>query len=126
MIDSAPPPRPSFVIVESAEDRSPLLMLGFVAFGAAQDLERLDSAARERNLSSNRTAADDGSPEQMILFPAGSNRAHALAIYRDARSGRFGPLRVEVVIVPVAAAADGVDFDTEVTAEPPSFIVEPQ
>jgi hypothetical protein len=111
--------------VMSVEDRTPLILLGLFAFGEESDLGRLDAAARLAGLPSRSVPDEDGSRHQAIFFPPGVDRSSALAIFRQAREGAFGLLRLEVIIVPVAAALDGVDFETEVSAEPPSFIAEP-
>jgi hypothetical protein len=49
-----------------------------------------------------------------------------LKLYRDARAGKFGALRLEVTIVPVSTAVDGIDLDHDVSVEPPGYIVEPR
>jgi hypothetical protein len=125
MMDALPPQPPALIAVEAAGTRAPLFMLGFFAFGSAADLDRLHAATAGTGLASRRVPTNDASLEQGVLFPPGSDRAVALNLFRRARDGEFGQLRVEVVVVPAGAVADGIDLDSEVSVEAPGFIVEP-
>jgi len=58
----------------------------------------------------------------MVTF-AGADRSAALSLFRDAAIGRFGQLKVEVVVAPASVASDGLDMDGEITVEQPSFFI---
>jgi hypothetical protein len=125
MIDAPLPPTPPVLIgVEAAKDGTPLVLLGFLAFGSKDDLERLRKSAAAVGLDSERIPTDGQLREAGVMFPPGTDRAAALGLYHRARDGEFGPLKVEVVVVAQSAARDGIDFDREVSAVLPGAIVE--
>ena len=126
MFDALPPEPPPYIVARSTRDQTPQIVMGFFAFGAEADVLRLDAAARALDLPASRVDTLGEVIEWGVLFPVGGDRAAALSILRDARAGRFGPLRIDVVIVPVADAADGIDFETEAQAVPPDRISEPE
>lgn len=126
MIMDVPPAPPALVIVEAARDRSPLIMLGFMAVGSEGSMSALEAAAGKAGFRAGRTSNDRGEAEVMVVFAPGSSPSGAWSLYRAAQEGRFGPLRLEVTIVPVALAADGIDLDTEVTVEDPAHIAGPR
>ena len=99
-------PSPSLIGVERAQDHAPLIMLGFMAVGDEPSLSALESAATFGGLKHGRTKNDRDETEVMVMFQPGSSRTSSLKLYRDARAGKFGGLRLEVTIVPVSAAVD--------------------
>jgi hypothetical protein len=118
-------PSPSLIGVERAQDHAPLIMLGFMAVGDEPSLKALESAADLGGLKHGRTKNNRNETQLTVLFPPGSSRASSLNLYRAARAGKFGPLRLEVTIVPVSAAVDGIDLE-KVSIEPPGYIAEPR
>ena len=60
----------------------------------------------------------------MILFPPAQSRAATLDIYHRALRGEFGKLRVELLLVTLKDAADGIDFGEEVRAYEPQAVRE--
>jgi hypothetical protein len=125
MIDAVPPP-PRVVIVESASTHQPTMFLGFMAVGDEAAMIKLERAAVASGLSAGRTKNDKDETEVMVVFPPDSDVRNALPLYRKALAGEFGKLMLEVTIVPVSAAADGIDLETEVSVEGPESIVVPQ
>jgi hypothetical protein len=126
MIDAAPPPvAPAFVFVERADDRALLVMLGFFAFGSEADLRRLGTAAERAGVPSGPVEEAD-EPEHGVLFRPGVDRDAAIALYRRARDGEFGNLRVRPIVVRIEDAADGIDLDSEVKTFDSSEVGEPR
>jgi hypothetical protein len=126
MIDGIPQQSP-IVIVENAITHAPTFFFGFMGVGEEQAMSALEKAAAKLGFPAGRTKNDKGETEVMILFPAGSDSARALSLYRDALAGAFGPLKLEVTIAPGSAASDGkIDMDTEVAVEPPRTISIPK
>ncbi|MBO9715158.1 hypothetical protein [Sphingomonas sp.] len=124
MMLDLPPPPPALeeVILHRTSDGEAVRMLGFVAFGDAGDLAKLEAAAQKASLPNSRVEQDD--PESMILFPPAQPRAATLDLYHRALKGEFGKLRVELLLVTVKDAADGIDFDSEVRAYVPQAVRE--
>ena len=52
---------------------------------------------------------EQAEPESMVIFRPDANRGAALTLYRDAVRGKYGKLRVELLIVSQKDAADGID-----------------
>jgi hypothetical protein len=124
MIDDAPLPVPQIIIVEDAVSHAPTMFLGFMAVGDEPAMQALEGASSAAQFPHERTKNRLDQTEVMILFPAGSDQRRAKALFQDAVSGKFGKLAVEVTVAPVAALADGkLDFDKEVSAQPPSSII---
>ena len=126
-MDMLPPSSPSLVIVQRAQDRSPLILIGFVAVGSDKDMQALEDAAQSMGLSSvGYTKNDRDETEIVVIFPPGTARAASLDLYHQAKEGRFGALQLGVMTVPLAAASDGIDMATEASVSSPSFIEEPR
>lgn len=126
MID-APPPPPPIVLVEDAKTHESTFFFGFMAVGEEAAMKALEKEAKERGFPAGRAKNDKSEVEVIVLFPVGSDSRKALAIYREAAAGRFGPLKLEVTIAPLSAALDGkIDMEKEVTVEPPSAILVPE
>jgi hypothetical protein len=124
MIVADVPPTPQIVIVEDAATRQPSLFLGFMAVGAEDAMRALERAAWRASIPIGRTKNDKNETEVMVLFPVGSDRRVATSLFQEALSGKFGKLKLEVTVAPQSAFADGkLDFDNEVTAEPPESII---
>ena len=121
MYADQPPVLPSPIVVERVSDHAPLQMLGFVAFGSEQDLARLDAAATAAGLRNGRVDNADGTLETMVAYVPGTDRDAALRVFREARDGRFGRIRVEAMVVTVADAADGIAM-TEIRLSSPTNI----
>ena len=116
--------RSTLIGVLAAKDRSPLILLGITAMGSDASLAAVESQARAAHFKAERLPRDNRE-ETMVIFPPNSSRSLAVSLLRRAEAGEFGKLELEVVVVSPAAAADGIDFDTEVTAEPVDYIVPP-
>ena len=119
------PPSANVIGVEAASDGTPLILLGITATGSEAGRAALEREARTRKFAVQRLPRDQVE-ETMVLFPPNSSRAEAVGLLRRAQAGKFGALELEVVVVSAAAARDGIDFSTEVTAEPTSYIVLPR
>jgi hypothetical protein len=114
------------IVVERAQDHAPLIMLGFLAVGGEASLKALQSAAISVDLENGRTSNNRNEIEVMVLFRPGSSRSSSLDLYHDAQAGKFGALRLEVILVPLPATGQGVDLDRDASAEPPSYISDPR
>lgn len=126
MIHAAPPPEaPPFVQVETAGDRTPLAMLGFFAFGSEADLERLGNAARRAGLPANLVERRERESEWGVFFRPGADRAAATGLYRRARAGEFGTLRVRPIVILIEDLADGIDVASEVHTMDAADVGEP-
>ena len=125
MMMDLPPPPPAIeeIIVQRVRDGEALILLGFVAFGADADVERLKVAAEAAALRGGRVP-DDGEPETMVVFRPDDSRVTAMDLYHKALSGAFGKLRVEALSVSRADAADGVDAGKEIFMVGPAVIRE--
>lgn len=121
MIDLPPPP-PAIeeVILHLADNGDAVKVLGFAAHGDPADLARLVAAAAAAHLNGGRV--EQAEPESMVIFLPDASRKAALDLYHRAVAGRFGKLRVEIMLVTVADAADGVDFDKEVRMYDPAAV----
>jgi hypothetical protein len=124
MIDAPLAPPPAMIGVEAAQDGTPLVLLGFLAFGSKGDLEKLRRSAATLGLKAEPIETDGRSRESGVMFPPGTDRAAALGLYRRARDAGFGPLKVELVVIAQSAIRDGIDWDKEVSAVPPGAIVD--
>lgn len=120
---AASPPT-TLIGVEAARDGSRLILLGITAMGPETGRAALEREAREGEYAVSRLPRDHGE-ETMVLFPPNSSRSGALRLLRRAQAGEFGVLELEVIVVSADAAMDGIDFSTEVTAEPVDYIVPP-
>lgn len=60
------------------------------------------------------------------MFPRRVDKSAGLQLIREARNGRFGPLRIELVVVPIADALDGVDVNSEIVVLPAVELTEPE
>jgi hypothetical protein len=100
-------------------------MLGFMAAGDELSLRALETAAALAQLNHGRAENDRHEPEVMVVFQPGSSRASSLNLYREAKAGKFGVLRLEVTVVPASAVADGIDLARDVSVESPGYISEP-
>ncbi len=111
MIADLPPYIPSYsveqIIIYNAATNEPLVMVGFVAWGEPADLSRLETAAKAGGFPASRLEQEE--PESMVIFRADAMRGPALALYRDAVRGKYGKLRVELLIVSQKDAADGIE-----------------
>ena len=110
MIADLPPYIPATaveqVVIYNATTNEPLIMVGFVAWGAPEDLAKLEAAAKTGGFPASRL--EQGDPESMVIFRPDANRGDALNLYHAAISGRYGKLRVELLIVTQKDAADGI------------------
>jgi hypothetical protein len=125
MLDALPPPPQPIIIVEEAKSHQPAIFLSFMVVGAAADMARLEKRAAELKLPTGRTNNDKGEEEVMIMFPPQTDRAAGLQLYRDALGGKYGALKLEVVLISREKAADGIDMDTDASVEDPSYILVP-
>jgi hypothetical protein len=113
-------------MVENASTHGPTFFFGFMAVGEEASMQKLENAARQTGFPAERATNDNNETEVMVLFPPGSDSRKALSLYRNATGGAFGPLKLEVTIAPLSAAADGrFNTETEITVEPSSTIVVP-
>ena len=110
MFADLPPMTPAAVVeqvvIYNKATNEPLIMVGFVAWGDPADLAKLEAAAKSGNFPASRLEQDD--PESMVIYRPDSDRGNALKLYHDALSGRFGKLRLEILIVTQKDAADGI------------------
>jgi hypothetical protein len=112
MMDMPPPPPPIEQIVVHNDTGVPLLMLGFVAFGESEDLDKLIAAAKAASFNGS-VVEGQTDPEAMVIFPQSASRSGAMDLYHKALRGDFGRLRIEAMVVTVEAAADGIDPDKD-------------
>ena len=56
------------------------------------------------------------------MFPPGTDHSAGLQLYREALAGKFGKLKLEVVIITKEKAQDGIDMDKDPSAVDPSSI----
>jgi hypothetical protein len=123
MIDAVPQ-QPPIVIVENATTREPTFFFGV---GDERAMTASEKAAARLGFPAGRTKNHKNETEVMVLFPAGSDSARALSLYRDASAGVFDSLKLEVTIAPQSAAADGkIDMEHEVSVESPNTIAIPK
>jgi hypothetical protein len=126
MVSAPPPPPPSIVIVESAPNRSPLVMMGFSATGSEDSLQKIEAASKTAGLQSARLPGPDASTEVAVAFPPSGSRTVDLSVYHDALNGRFGKLAVEAMVVPLAIYQAGQDIGDAAEAVSPNFLVDPK
>ena len=124
MFDAIPVP-PPLIIVEEASSHQPTIFLGFLAVGSEANMVKLQERATSLRLPVTRSVNDKEEDGVMVMFPPGSDHLAGLQTYRDALSGRFGKLKLEVMIITKEKAQDGIDLGTDASAEPPSAIVIP-
>lgn len=102
-----PPAAVEEIIIYNNATNEPLIMVGFVAWGAPEDLEKLEVAAKAGGYPGGRIEQEE--PETMVIFKQDALRGPSLTLYRDAVRGKYGKLRVELLIVRKEDAADGID-----------------
>ena len=121
MLDAVPPPA-NVVIVESAIDHTPQIFMGFTASGSDQELAQLQKEARKLGLPAEPCPVDEG-VGMMIAFPPGNNGSTAMQFYRRALAGKFGNLKLELALMPVAS---GRSIENDGYAVDPDGIVMPK
>ena len=121
MFDAIPAQSP-VIIVEDVSSNQPALFLGFLAAGSEADMARLEKRASELKLPVSRATNDKRDPEIMVMLPPGTDHRAGLQLYRDSLSGKFGNLRLEVMIITKEKADDGIDLGADTTAQKPSSI----
>jgi hypothetical protein len=125
MIEALPPPS-TLVVVESADDHSPQIFMGFTAGGDEQARVRLQDAANRLNIPAEPCPFND-SIGIMVAYPPGGDKSAELQFYRDAIAGKFGKLDVELALMPVArAVAGGTIEDDGYAISPAGIILPPQ
>jgi len=126
MVSTPPPTPPGIVIVESAPNRSPLVMMGFSVTGSEDSLRKIEAASHSAGLPSARLPGPDADKEVAVVFPPSGSRSADLSLYHDAMNGRFGRLVVEAMVVPLAVYQAGQDIGDAAQAVSPSFLVDPK
>jgi hypothetical protein len=113
------PPQACGLVVPVAVTHVPTCFIGLAIHGDRAALEALLAGAAKRNIR-GKILEGEAPLEVMITF-ADVDRSAGLSLFRDAVAGRFGQLKVEVVVAPASGAHDGLDMDGEITVEEPSF-----
>lgn len=116
----------NLIFARSIEDERPMIVLGFFAFGSEDSTRQLASAARAGDVRAEEVERSGDVVEWGVMFPRGTDKSAGLRLIRDARSGRFGPLRIDVVVVPIDQALDGIEFDHETLILPAAELTEPE
>lgn len=114
------PPEACGIVVPAAESGVPTCFIGLAVHGQRNALEAFLSAASRKGIRGNILEGEEPL-EAMVTF-AGVSRPGAFSLLQDAVAGRFGPLKVEVVVAPASGAADGLDMDGEISVTEPSFV----
>lgn len=94
------------IVIYNKASNQPLMFVGFVAWGAPEDLAKLEVAAKASGFPASRL--DQAEPESMVIYRPDSTRASAMKLFHDAVAGRYGTLRVELLVVRPEDAVDGV------------------
>lgn len=118
----AVPVAPPVIFVQEVNSNEPAMLLGFMAVGSEADMARLEARATNLKFPAGRATNDKHEPEVMIMFPPGTNHSAGLQLYRDALAGKFGKLKLEVVIITKKKAQDGIDMEKDPSAVDPSTI----
>ena len=116
------PVAPSVIFVQEVKSNEPAMLLGFMAVGSEADMARLKTKATNLKFPVGRATNDKNEPEVMIMFPPGTDHPTGLQLYRDALSGKFDKLKLEVVIITKKKAQDGIDMEKDPSAVDPSTI----
>ncbi|MES2444088.1 MAG: hypothetical protein V4574_14765 [Pseudomonadota bacterium] len=87
----------------TAPDGSQQIFIGVIAHGSGEDLDKVEAAAKAAKLTSGRVQGPDGKSEVMILFDSTTSKETGYGFYQTARSGGFGKLTVETILVPPSA-----------------------
>jgi hypothetical protein len=114
------PPQACGIVVPAATTGVSTCFIGLAIHGDRPALEALLTGAAKRDIR-GKILEGEAPLEAMITFGA-VDRSAALSLFRDAVAGRFGRLKVEVVVAPASGASDGLDMDGEITVEQPSFL----
>jgi hypothetical protein len=113
------PPQACGIVVPAAATGVSTCFIGLAIHGDREALEALLTGAAKRNIR-GKILEGEAPLEAMITFDA-VDKSAALSLFRDAVAGRFGQLKVEVVVAPASGATDGLDMDSEITVEQLSF-----
>ena len=116
----------NLIFARSIEDERPMIVLGFFAFGSEESTRQLASAARAGDVPAEEVERSGDVVEWGVMFPRGTDKSAGLRLIRDARTGRFGPLRIDLVVVPIDQALDGIEFDRETLILPAAELTEPE
>ena len=114
------PPQACGVIVPAAETRVPTCFIGLAVHGERRALEAFLMAASLKSVRGK--ILEGGEPLEAMVSFAGADKSAAFSLLQDSVGGRYGLLKVEVVVAPVSAAADGLDMDNEIVVTQPSFL----
>jgi hypothetical protein len=121
MFEAVPAP-PPVIFVQEVRSNEPAMLLGFMAVGPEADMARLETRATNLKFPAGRATNDKNEPEVMVMFPPGTDHSAGLQLYREVLAGKFGKLKLEVVIITKEKAQDGIDMDKDPSAVDPSSI----
>jgi hypothetical protein len=116
------PPDACGIIEQAAANGAATCFIGLAIHGEREELEAFLTGAAQRQIQ-GKILEGEIPLEAMVTF-AGADRSAALSLFHDAVAGRFGQLKVEVVVAPASGASDGLDMDGEISVEQPSFFGE--
>jgi hypothetical protein len=118
----AVPVAPPVIVIQEVRSNEPAMLLGFMAVGSEADMARLEARGTSLKFPAGRATNDRNEPEVMIMFPPGTDHSAGLQLYREALAGKFGKLKLEVVIITKSKAQDGIDMEKDPSAVDPSSI----
>ena len=117
----------SAVTASYASDGSTALILALRAYGSEASLAAFEKAAEAADLFPDRSTSRDGEPMVLLTFMPSEDGADFWPVYRKAKAGKFGALRLELVAAPMSeVAGGGVDPMSVAKALSSSAIVEPR
>jgi hypothetical protein len=79
------------------------IMLGFVTFGTAVQLERVGAVVEKQGIRCGILKADDGRSELMVIFDKATTREAAFSLYKRVADGEFGTTDTGYLLVPASA-----------------------
>lgn len=120
-----PAPAAAQVLVQKPGDSQDWMVLAVMALGAEGDKARFEAAAKAEGYNPGRTKDSNDEDEVMMVVMPDANRAQFLQFYRDARAGKYGPLRFNIAITPWSAVTQKRNFIDEARVFPASAIPVP-
>jgi hypothetical protein len=111
------------IVVEAAQTRAPTCFIGLAIHGGESALKAFEAHLVAIGIRGDRVTGEN--PPEVMVFFVGESQSDSWNLYRDALSGKFGKLKVEVVVAPAAGAESGIKMDDKLTIEDPDFILDP-
>jgi hypothetical protein len=110
------------VLVRLKAAKQQAALAGLVVTGGDADLQRFETAASQRGVSARRMTEGGKTESIASLLKPEIRLADATDLYRHARDGKFGKLKLEVMLLPPTATGDERELLSQAAIVPATAI----